>query len=265
MARPSKLVHDAVHSDDRDKVRLSEGIRQAKNAINAVPFLGGGKLVSVKGLAGIGSPAILDHGLGTQAAFIVVRRLAPGFIIEHPDQTGLDPLNQIRVIATAAMDADLWFYPRASTKTLTTSTTGGDGGAVSMDAANDLTLGSVTSATYADVPAPGVPLFVSIATKTRAVVTLSSGAVLRSSGGTGNTFFMSVAVSGASTIAALDANCAFKGGNLAGGTDPASPVSRTVLIDGLTPGTNVFTLRCRCDGAVWSTYFRTITVQPLAT
>lgn len=262
MAGPRKVAKTRIHTGDLRIDAVQGRTDAAATALNAIPFARG-KLLSLSLTANVAT--IVSHKLGVAAAFIVIRHLAPGLVAETISQTGLDPVNQLRVMSDTTMDVDLWFYPRSSSRRLTATTGGGGGGAASMESANDNTIGSVTSATYADVPTPGVPLFVSLTTKTRAVVTVSSSSVLRSSGGTGNTFFMSVAVSGASTIAALDANCAFKGGNLAGGTDPALPVSRTVLIDGLTPGVNVFTLKCRCDGAVWSTYFRTITVQPLAT
>lgn len=129
MARPTKLAHDAVHSDDRDKVRLSEGLRQAKNAINAVPFLGGGRLVSVH-FKDVNFDRAIAHGLGLPAAFIVVRQnyvydpanpsTPPPFmsVTESAStvQTSLasDQTKLIALRSTAAGTVDLWFYPRAS-------------------------------------------------------------------------------------------------------------------------------------------------------
>lgn len=119
--RATKLAHDAVHSDDRDKVRLSEGIRQTKDAINAVPFLGGGRLVSVR-FAAANADIAIAHGLGVPAACVVVRpnyeTNTPLAIAESdaaaqttkaPDQTKLLALR-----ASTAGTVDLWFYPRAS-------------------------------------------------------------------------------------------------------------------------------------------------------
>lgn len=125
--RATKLAHDAVHSDDRDKVRLSEGVRQAKDAINAVPFLGGGRLVSVR-FASAAFDYGIAHGLGFPAAFMVIRQNyeqpvpagPPAFmgVTESAAATQAtiapDQAKLIGLRSTAAGTCDIWFYPRAS-------------------------------------------------------------------------------------------------------------------------------------------------------
>lgn len=119
--RATKLAHDAVHSDDRDKVRLSEGVRQAKDAINAVPFLGGGRLVSVR-FVSAATDYTIAHGLGVPAACMIIRQnyetTTPLAIAESDAATqraiATDQTKLLALRASTPGTVDLWFYPRAS-------------------------------------------------------------------------------------------------------------------------------------------------------
>jgi hypothetical protein len=70
--------------------------------------------------------------------------------------------------------------------------------------------------------------------------------------------YLSLAVSGASTIAAADANGLFKQGAR------NDTESSTRIIGGLTPGTNTFTLSYRVNGSTGSWSRRFISVQGIA-
>lgn len=84
--RATKLAHDAVHSDDRDKVRLSEGVRKVVAALNAHPlFSTDARLIDAEpgGVPGsgiafaVGAARSIEHGLG---------RAPKGFIeVYNPD------------------------------------------------------------------------------------------------------------------------------------------------------------------------------------
>lgn len=140
---------------------------------------------------------------------------------------------------------------------------GGGGAGGRADAVNDNTIASIVSTTYDDLDG-SEPLSLSITTGERVLVTVSSATILRTTGGTGGEVFLSVEVSGATTMAAADANGAARVGNQPPtGVDSGGPVMRAVLLDGLTPGVNIFTLKARCDSAVWNSYFRTLSVQTL--
>lgn len=76
-------------------------------------------------------------------------------------------------------------------------------------------------------------------------------------GGAGNTSFMGVAVSGASTVAASDANSA----NSAAHDALNTSISRTFILTGLTAGSNTFTAKYHNDGgSTWHFFNRSITV-----
>jgi hypothetical protein len=79
-------------------------------------------------------------------------------------------------------------------------------------------------------------------------------------GSTGNSAaFMSVAVSGATTVAASDANSLRVAGN------DAVRASATALITGLTPGSNTFTAKYKQVGSGTATFSdRNIVVIPLS-
>lgn len=112
---------------------------------------------------------------------------------------------------------------------------------------------TTSSLSYADLATTGPS--VTLVTGTTAVVWLSA-TVYRPSGA-GNTAQLSVAVSGATTQAAADANAASFSATLAG---YVSSMSRSALLTGLTPGVNTFTLKYKVDGGTFSLYNRQITV-----
>jgi hypothetical protein len=92
---------------------------------------------------------------------------------------------------------------------------------------------------------------VTLNTGTQALITISA----RISCG-GNYNFVGCAVSGASTIAASDANSA-----TIGAISTATMSSVTYLLTGLTAGSNTFTMRYRCNVSASGSYdYRKLTV-----
>ena len=124
-----------------------------------------------------------------------------------------------------------------------------------IDGANVNALEGTSSGSYADLTTSGPS--VTITTGTVAYVTISATSV-RAAWGSGNTAFLSFAVSGATTIAADDANgtAASSPGNGFG-----VPMSRRLKITGLTAGSNTFTLKYRVDGATFNFVNRSIVVE----
>lgn len=123
-------------------------------------------------------------------------------------------------------------------------------------AATIATSEATSSATYADLTTPGPA--VTKTTGTSVLVQVYS--VSQRPVGTGNTAFMSVAVSGASTVAASDANAA-----QAACVSAASgfTLAMAVVLTGLTAGSNTFTAKYRVDGGTFDFYNRTIVVTNL--
>lgn len=136
---------------------------------------------------------------------------------------------------------------------VTAITSGNAFGAIDGDSVN--TFETTSSTSYADLATSGPSI--TITTGTTAFVTIS-GISARSVGGAGNTAFVTFEVSGASSIAAIDDN----GSSAASpGNGFGVPFSRTLKITGLTPGSNVFTLKYRVDGATFGFRNRSIVVQ----
>jgi hypothetical protein len=97
--------------------RIQGVVRDLMAALRMVPFLWGGKLVSVQFLAG-GVRHRVRHGLGVPAAFIVIRSnyaAAPNFgsLLEYLND-GEDLTQYLGIISDVNATVDLWFYPRAS-------------------------------------------------------------------------------------------------------------------------------------------------------
>ena len=113
-----------------------------------------------------------------------------------------------------------------------------------------------TSATYADLATVG-PV-VTIRTGTTALVTVSAtiNTTAANRGGT-----MSFAVSGASTIAAVDATGVFV---YSSGTDLYLAGSRTFLLTGLTAGLNTFTAKYKQQGGTVGILRRSLSITGAA-
>lgn len=136
---------------------------------------------------------------------------------------------------------------------------GGSGAtALSPESETVLTSENTTSTGYTDLATVGPA--VTLNTGTDVLVTLSS-TVLKTSGGAGFNGFMSVAVSGATTIAAIDDNATTA--SSAGGAGFADALARTFKLSGLTPGANTFTAKYRVNGSDFTFHHRDITVIPL--
>jgi hypothetical protein len=124
------------------------------------------------------------------------------------------------------------------------------------DGASIATGQGTSSTSYTDLATVGPQ--VTVTTGTKAIVAISSG-IGRSADG--NTGFISVAVSGASSISATDDFSAAASFSRAGF---GMRISRTLLITGLTAGSNTFTMKYKVDGGIapdW--YQRSIVVWPL--
>jgi hypothetical protein len=117
----------------------------------------------------------------------------------------------------------------------------------------DTTSQSTTSTSFVDLATVDS---VTLSTGTRALVTFFGGFV--TAGATGAYSVVSVAVSGASTIAAANANGCFVVSP--GGSFQGTP-SRTTVISGLTAGVNTFTLKYRVTASTGTFENREIFVQ----
>ena len=92
---------------------------------------------------------------------------------------------------------------------------------------------------------------VTLSTGTKALVTISARI-----SSAGNYHFVGCAVSGATTLAATDANSA-----TIGAISAANSASTTFLLTGLTAGSNTFTMRYRCNVSASGSYdYRKLTV-----
>lgn len=128
-------------------------------------------------------------------------------------------------------------------------------GAGTIAAANQIaTDESTNSVTYTDLATTGPS--VTLTTGTAVIVWIGSGTYAT---GTGNTGFVSIAVSGATTVAATDANSSFT-------FEPTANMSmvagRVVALTGLTAGSNTFTLKYRVDSGTF--HFRNRSIAVLA-
>lgn len=126
--------------------------------------------------------------------------------------------------------------------------------ALPLSGANVATDETTASTTYADLATSGPAVTLTLA-GTTAVIWINSGCVYKTT--TGNTAYISAAVSGATTVAASDANASNNGSYLA--TTCASN-GRTLALTGLTPGSNTFTLKYRVDGGTFHFVNRGIVV-----
>jgi hypothetical protein len=108
--------------------------------------------------------------------------------------------------------------------------------------------GTTTSTSYTASlsGSPGTNPSVTLVTGTSALVLFTANISI---GAGGSVAVMSVAVSGASTIAASDNY------DIETGLTGALPLTRTFVLTGLTAGTNTFTLNYRCTSST-ATYFR---------
>jgi hypothetical protein len=125
--------------------------------------------------------------------------------------------------------------------------------ALPVQAANVATAESTSSATYVNLTTTGPSVTLTMQ-GTVAIVWLSAWI---SQGGTGNDGVMSVAVSGASTVAAADGNAAVAG-TVTGMQN--NNVSGVAVITGLTPGLNTFTAKYRVTGGTYIFQTRSIAV-----
>ena len=126
------------------------------------------------------------------------------------------------------------------------------GGGSSFSGNTVSTLESTSSTTYTNLTTSGPA--VTVTTGTTAVVCLSVSA---NKSGVGNTAFISVAVSGATTLAASDTNSA--SGAEALSTAGVS-INRVLVLTGLTAGSNTFTMKYRVDGGTWNFLNRSLTI-----
>lgn len=116
-----------------------------------------------------------------------------------------------------------------------------------------------TNTSYGDLATVGPS--VTLQTRTEVMIWLSA---LSSHLGDGNTSFMSVAVSGATTLAASDANGVASTAEWGGAAFTlAVPLSRVLILTGLTPGLNTFTAKYRVDGSTFNFSNRSIAVLAL--
>ena len=116
-----------------------------------------------------------------------------------------------------------------------------------------------SSTTYTDLATVG-PV-VSLVTGTKVLVTISVAFNVPTAN---STAYVAVAVSGATTIAAADANGAGPV-SLIVSTANNGVLARTFALAGLTPGTNTFTLKYKLLGAVSTTFLnRDLTITPMA-
>lgn len=130
---------------------------------------------------------------------------------------------------------------------------------VSEIGSNGSAAGQSLTTSYTDLTAGGTAASITLVTGTSAMVTMS--ALVTQSSGVTRGIYISAAVSGASTVASSDT---FAVGN-------QSPnalyigISGSLVISGLTPGSNTFTLQARADLGISPTFNRrSISVKALA-
>jgi hypothetical protein len=128
---------------------------------------------------------------------------------------------------------------------------------LTTDGATVSTAQSTTSTSYTDLTTTGP----SVTLTTGSSVIISIGASLvKTSAGSGNTGFIAVAVSGATTVAAADGNGAYDACETSAfGTT----IARRFKLSGLNSGSNTFTLKYRCDGGTWEFKNRDIIVEAI--
>lgn len=96
--------------------RMQSVVRDLVATLRLIPFLWGGKLVSVN-LAS-GTRKEVRHGLGVAASCIVIRQnydsSAASYSLVESATRATDEANYLALVADAAVSLDLWFYKRAS-------------------------------------------------------------------------------------------------------------------------------------------------------
>jgi hypothetical protein len=120
-------------------------------------------------------------------------------------------------------------------------------------------VGTTTSTSYTTTlgGSPGTNATVTLVTGTTARVSVRADHYLSGTGGS----FVSVAVSGASTVAASDAFGIYQVGHT---VNQEHAVGTTFMISGLTAGTNTFSLSYRVTTATGSFYARGLIVEGIA-
>lgn len=118
----SPIAFFRQHTNNLNEEREQERTRSIAARLNAIPFALG-KLVTIDVVQATGSAAggsvVLAHGLGTQAALMMVRCRA-GLVVapyESSSQSDLDSTKQVRVVIGVTSGnpvVDLWVYPAAS-------------------------------------------------------------------------------------------------------------------------------------------------------
>lgn len=137
-----------------------------------------------------------------------------------------------------------------------TAASNGSAGGYASAGATVATSQTTTSTSYTDLTTTGPS--VTVTTGTTAYITLCCS-MFKTPAGTGNNGFMSVAVSGATTIAAADANgltwSAMQGSSF------SNPCCRRFKLTGLTAGSNTFTAKYRVNGSTFGFADRDIIVE----
>ena len=127
---------------------------------------------------------------------------------------------------------------------------------VNIAAATIATDEATNSTSYTDLTTTGPA--VTLTTGTSVFIWMSAIAYKTT---VSNSCWISPAVSGASSIAASDANAVQTSSY--NGLTPALPMARILLLSGLTAGSNTFTLRYRVDGGTFNFFNRSIAVLAL--
>jgi len=118
---------------------------------------------------------------------------------------------------------------------------------------------TTTSATYTDLTTVGPQVTVTTGTSVLIMITADLGDPSNTAGFIRAAF----AVSGATTRAASDNEALIFAGSLVGGSDPINTGSRAVVINGLTAGSNIFTMKYKTSAGTASFQNRNIVVIPL--
>ncbi len=117
MSGPKGLPERREQTGDAGLDRVDQAREDLANALRFNPFLRG-RLVSVRFVSGVRK--VVRHGLGVAAACMVVRLnydnvgSGPLFAESTDRTTGVDPTQQLALLAHVDCDVDLWFYARAS-------------------------------------------------------------------------------------------------------------------------------------------------------
>lgn len=112
---PKGLPRRREYVDDPRLARGEQAREDLAQALRSIPFLRG-RLVSVRLAAATRKE--VRHGLGVAAACIVVRQnydaWAAAATLSESSTRATNETTHLALVADAACDLDLWFYPRAS-------------------------------------------------------------------------------------------------------------------------------------------------------